>query len=168
MLNISQVCKKIINFSFIKEIAELSQHLQNLEIEGFYSDTKSNRKTEFLSNYYKIVSKIMKNKFIKADKKILFEKIISHKLTENTVQALISNFTHKNHNLDSNAKVMLKAITQTKFEFFETFATNFKKAIFDLVTNPNEKSYLNKYVFKIIEKCLLKMNNVEKVIQLNI
>jgi hypothetical protein len=144
-------------------MAELSQYLQNLEIDGSYSDTKSNRKTEFLSNFYKIVSKIMKNKYIKADKKILFEKIISHKLTENTVQALMSNFTKKNNNLDSGAKIMLKAITQTKFEFFETFALNFKKAIFDLVTAPGEKSYLNKYVFKIIEKCLLKMNNVEKV-----
>jgi hypothetical protein len=146
-------------------MAEMSQHLGNLDIDGIYSDTKSNRKTEFLSNYYKIVSKIMKNKYIKAEKKVLFEKIISHKLTENTVQALISNFTHRNNNLDSKAKIMLKAITQTKFEFFETFAMNFKKAIFDLIfTSQNEKPYLNKYVFKIIEKCLLKMNNIEKVI----
>jgi hypothetical protein len=141
----------------------MSQHLQTLEIDGSFVDTKSNRKTEFLSNYYKIVSKIMKNKFIKIEKKSLFEKIISHKLTENTVQALISNFTYRNHNLDSSSKIMLKAITQTKFEFFETFAMNFKTAIFDLVTSPNEKAYLNKYVLKIVEKCLLKINNVEKV-----
>ena len=56
---------------------------------------------------------------------------------------------------------MLKAITQTKFEFFETFAVNFKKAIFDLITTSKDKKYLNKYIFKIIEKCVAKLNNIE-------
>jgi hypothetical protein len=56
----------------------------------------------------------------------------------------------------------LKAITQSKFEFFETFAVNFKKAIFDLITTSKDKKYLNKYIFKIIEKCVAKLNNIEK------
>jgi hypothetical protein len=45
---------------------------------------------------------------------------------------------------------MLKAITQSKFEFFETFAVNFKKAIFELITSSKDKKYLNKYIFKIV------------------
>ncbi len=56
----------------------------------------------------------------------------------------------------------MKAITQSKFEFFETFAVNFKKAIFDLITTSKDKKYLNKYIFKIIEKCVAKLNNIEK------
>ena len=57
---------------------------------------------------------------------------------------------------------MLKAITQSKFEFFETFAVNFKKAIFELITSSKDKKYLNKYIFKIIEKCVARLNNIEK------
>jgi hypothetical protein len=141
----------------------MSQHLQNLDLDGMFQDIKSTKKTEFLSHYYKIVSRIMKNKYIKQDKKIIFENLITQKLKENTVQSLVANFTQKNSNLDSNSKIMLKAITQTKFEFFETFAINFKKPMFDLIYSSNEKGYLNKYVFKIIEKCILKINNIEKV-----
>lgn len=141
----------------------MSQHLQNLELDGIFQDLRSTKKTEFLSNYYKIVSKIMKNKYIKQEKKNIFEKLITQKLKENTVQSLVANFTQKNNDLDSNSKVMLKAITQTKFDFFETFAINFKKPMFDLIYSSNEKAYLNKYVFKIIEKCILKLNNIEKV-----
>jgi hypothetical protein len=142
----------------------MSQTLQSIELEGIFMENKSNKKTEFLSHYYKIVSIIMKNKYVKLEKKNIFEKVITEKLTENTVQSLVANFTQKNSNIDSKSKIMLKAITQTKFEFFETFAMNFKKTIFDLLSSPNDKAYLNKYVFKIIEKCLIKINNIEKVI----
>ena len=104
----------------------------------------------------------MKNKYIKIDKKHSFEKIISNKLTENTVNWLIKNFLQPDSNIDSNAKIMIKAITQTNFDFFEAFAFTFKKAIFDLITSSTDKKYLNKYIFKIIEKCLLKLSNIEK------
>jgi hypothetical protein len=166
MMHLFNICNHVsyIPSFFIKEIAEMSFYLQNLEVDGFFHELKSAKKTEFLSMYYKIVSVIMKNKHIKPEKKGVFEKIISQKLTENTVKWLIMHFTQPNIHIDSNAKIMLKAITQTKFEFFETFAVNFKKTIFDLITSSQtqEKSYLNKYVFKIIEKCLIKLNSIEK------
>jgi hypothetical protein len=60
---------------------------------------------------------------------------------------------------------MLKSITQAKFEFFEAFAENFKKTLYELITKPNANkntNWMNKYVFKIIEKCLIKLTNIEK------
>ena len=146
---------------FIKQIASLSL-FKTLEITGFSYEVQTSKRTEFLSHYYKIVSIIMNNKFIKESKKNIFEKIVSDKLNEKTAQWLINLFTQSNDNLDDATKVLLKAITQTKFEFFDAFAQNFKKALYELISSNNNKNWMNKYVFKIIEKCLIKLKNIEK------
>ena len=146
---------------FIKQIASLSL-FKTLEITGFSYEVQTSKRTEFLSHYYKIVSIIMNNKFIKESKKNIFEKIVSDKLNEKTAQWLINLFTQSNDNLDDGTKVLLKAITQTKFEFFDAFAQNFKKALYELISSNNNKNWMNKYVFKIIEKCLIKLKNIEK------
>jgi len=93
-------------------------------------------------------------------------------MIENSVNWLML-FTQPKIVVDPNVKLNLKAISQTKFEFFETFAVNFKRTIYDLITScsskSQEKNFINKYVFKIIEKCLIKLSNVEKefLIKLN-
>jgi hypothetical protein len=110
-----------------------------------------------------MISIILKNNYIKSNKKILFEKIITQNITQKTIQLLMNNFTRVKNLVDSKSKIMLKAISNTKFEFFETFAKYFKGTICDLINNNHEKNYLNKYVFKIIEKCLSKFTLVEKV-----
>ena len=58
---------------FIKLIAEICCYLHTLEWEGILRDLKNYKSTEFLTNYYKIISIILKNKFIKAEKKQIFE-----------------------------------------------------------------------------------------------
>ena len=146
---------------FIKQIASLSS-FKIIELTGFSKEIQNSKSTEFLSHYYKIVSVIMNNKFIKENKKKFFEKIVSEKLNEKTAQWLINLFTQSNDNLDDKTKVLLKAITQTKFEFFDAFAQNFKKALYELISSNKNKNWMNKYVFKIIEKCLIKLKNIEK------
>ena len=54
--------------AFIKQIAELSS-FNSIEIEGYFGEMKSHKSSEFLSMYYKIVSVIMNNKYIKETKK---------------------------------------------------------------------------------------------------
>ena len=49
---------------FIKQIAEMSS-FTTIEVEGYFAELKSHKSTEFLSMYYKIVSVIMNNKYIK-------------------------------------------------------------------------------------------------------
>ena len=91
------------------------------------------------------------------------------KLNEKTVQWLINLFTHPSNELDDKTKILLKAITQTKFEFFEAFAENFKKTLYELINSSNKnKNWINKYVFKIIEKCLIKLPNIEKEFLVNL
>ena len=58
---------------FIKLIAEISCYLHTLEWEGILKDLKSFKSTEFLTNYYKTISIILKNKYIKEEKKQIFE-----------------------------------------------------------------------------------------------
>ena len=149
---------------FIQNIAEMSSFTEIVLI-GIPKETITSKSTDFLSMYYKIVSEIMNNNYIKKEKKVVFEKIVSVKLNENTVKWLIDLFTQTNVELDQNTKIMLKSITQAKFEFFEAFAENFKKTLYDLITKPNANkntNWMNKYVFKIIEKCLIKLTNIEK------
>src|SRR5690349_13808322 len=69
MMHLFGLCNHIeyIPSFFIKEIAEMSFYLQTIEIEGIFNECRSARKTEFLSLYYKLVSVIMKNKFIKPE-----------------------------------------------------------------------------------------------------
>ena len=78
MMHLFGLCNHIeyIPSFFIKEITEMSFYLQTIEIEGIFSECKSGRKTEFLSLYYKLVSIIMKNKYIKPEKRNIFEKNI--------------------------------------------------------------------------------------------
>ena len=59
--------------SFVKFIAEISLYLNTLEWEGILKDLMNYKSTEFLSNYYKIISLILKNKHIKPEKKQIFE-----------------------------------------------------------------------------------------------
>ena len=56
---------------FIKQIAEMSS-FTTIEIEGYFYELKSHKSSEFLSMYYKIVSVIMNNKYIKESKKKVF------------------------------------------------------------------------------------------------
>ena len=56
---------------FIKQIANLSS-FKNIEIKGFSKEVQNSKSTEFLSHYYKIVSVIMNNKYIKESKKKIF------------------------------------------------------------------------------------------------
>lgn len=141
----------------------MSFYLQDFELDGFFQDVISSKSTDFLSKFYKALSIILKNKNIKKEKREVFENIITQRISETLVKLVISNFTQPNIVIDAKAKIFIKAITQTKFEFFETHAVVFKKTIYDLIANSQEKSYLNKYVFKIIEKFLIKLNNIEKV-----
>ena len=69
--------------AFIKQIAELSS-FNSIEIEGYFGEMKSHKSSEFLSMYYKIVSVIMNNKYIKETKKKFFESIMTEKLNEKT------------------------------------------------------------------------------------
>lgn len=140
----------------------MSYHIQNFDLVGIFSDIKVDKKTNFISYYYKMVSVILKNKYVKESKKKVFEQVISQNITEKTVNLLMANFTKTRNNVDPKSKILLKAIAKSKFQFFETFAMNFQQAIYDLISNSSEKNYLNKYVFKIIEKCITKFVNVEK------
>jgi hypothetical protein len=147
--------------AFIKQIAELSS-FTNIEIEGYFGELKSHKSSEFLSMYYKIVSVIMSNKYIKDSKKKFFESIMTEKLNEKTNSFFMSLITQSNESLDPKTKILIKAITQNEFEFFEVFAHNFKKVLLELINSKNNRSWINKYVFKIIEKCLIKLPKVEK------
>ena len=147
--------------AFIKQIAELSS-FTNIEIEGYFGELKSHKSSEFLSMYYKIVSVIMSNKYIKDSKKKFFESIMTEKLNEKTNSFFMSLITQSKESLDPKTKILIKAITQNEFEFFEVFAHNFKKVLFELINSKNNRSWINKYVFKIIEKCLIKLPKVEK------
>ena len=170
MVHLFNLCANIeyVPSVFIKQIAEMSS-FTSVELVGIPKEIRSRKSTEFLSMYYKIVSIIMNNKYIKEDKKKIFEKIVSQKLNEKTVQWLINLFTHPNIELDDKTKIMLKAITQAKFEFFEAFAQNFKKTLYELINSSNKNTkWMNKYVFKIIEKCLIKLPNIEKEFLLNL
>ena len=142
---------------FIKQIAEMSS-FTTIEIEGYFGEIKSHKSSEFLSTYYKIVSVIMNNKYIKESKKKFFESIMTEKLNEKTISFFMSLITQSNESLDPKTKILIKAITQNEFEFFEVFAHNFKKVLFELIN----RNWINKYVFKIIEKCLIKLPKVEK------
>ena len=146
---------------FIKQIAEMSS-FTTIEIEGFFAEIKSHKSTEFLSMYYKIVSVIMNNKYIKESKKKYFENVMTEKLNEKTISFFMNLITQSNDSLDPKTKILIKAITQNEFEFFEVFAHNFKKVLFELINTKNNKNWINKYVFKIIEKCLIKLPKVEK------
>ena len=146
---------------FIKQIAEMSS-FTTIEIEGFFAEIKSHKSTEFLSMYYKIVSIIMNNKNIKESKRKFFENVMSEKLNEKTISFFMNLITQSNDSLDPKTKILIKAITQNEFEFFEVFAHNFKKVLFELINSKNNKNWINKYVFKIIEKCLIKLPKVEK------
>ena len=146
---------------FIKQIAEMSS-FTTIEIEGFFAEIKSHKSTEFLSMYYKIVSVIMNNKYIKESKKKYFESVMTEKLNEKTISFFMNLITQSNDSLDPKTKILIKAITQNEFEFFEVFAHNFKKVLFELINSKNNKNWINKYVFKIIEKCLIKLPKVEK------
>ena len=146
---------------FIKLIAEMSS-FTTIEIEGFFAEIKSHKSTEFLSMYYKIVSVIMNNKYIKESKKKYFESVMTEKLNEKTISFFMNLITQSNDSLDPKTKILIKAITQNEFEFFEVFAHNFKKVLFELINSKNNKNWINKYVFKIIEKCLIKLPKVEK------
>ena len=53
---------------FIRQIAEMSS-FTTIEVEGFFTEVKTHKSTEFLSMYYKILSLIMNNKLIKEPKK---------------------------------------------------------------------------------------------------
>ena len=147
--------------AFIKQIAELSS-FNSIEIEGYFGEMKSHKSSEFLSMYYKIVSVIMNNKYIKETKKKFFESIMTEKLNEKTNSFFLSLITQSNESLDPKTKILIKAITQNEFEFFEVFAHNFKKVLSELINSKNNRSWINKYVFKIIEKCLIKLPKVEK------
>ena len=118
MVHLFNLCANIeyVPSVFIKQIAEMSS-FTSVELVGIPKEIRSRKSTEFLSMYYKIVSIIMNNKYIKEDKKKIFEKIVSQKLNEKTVQWLINLFTHPNIELDDKTKIMLKAITQAKFEW---------------------------------------------------
>ena len=74
-----------------------------------------------------------------------------------------------NHETNNNthAKIFLRAITQSNFEFFEEFAINFNKAMYNVVTTSSDKRYINKFIFEIIEKCIIKTNYFEKVNRLS-
>ena len=146
---------------FIKQIAEMSS-FTTIEIEGYFGEIKSHKSSEFLSTYYKIVSVIMNNKYIKESKKKFFESIMTEKLNEKTISFFMSLITQSNESLDPKTKILIKAITQNEFEFFEVFAHNFKKVLFELINSKNNRNWINKYVFKIIEKCLIKLPKVEK------
>ena len=146
---------------FIKQIAEMST-FTSIEIEGFFGEIKSHKNSEFLSLYYKIVSVIMNNKYIKESKKKFFESIMTEKLNEKTVPFFKSLITQSNESLDPQTKILIKAITQNEFEFFEVFAHDFKKILFELINSKTNRNWINKYVFKIIEKCLIKLPKVEK------
>ena len=146
---------------FIKQIAEMSS-FTTIEIEGYFSEIKSHKSTEFLTMYYKIVSVIMNNKYIKESKKKFFESVMTEKLNEKTISFFMSLITQSNESLDPNSKILIKAITQNEFEFFEVFAHNFKKVLFELIYSKTNRNWINKYVFKIIEKCLIKLPKVEK------
>ena len=146
---------------FIKQIAEMSS-FTTIEVEGYFAELKSHKSTEFLSMYYKIVSVIMNNKYIKESKKKFFENVMSEKLNEKTISFFMNLITQSNDSLDPKTKILIKAITQNEFEFFEVFAHNFKKVLFELIYSKNNKNWINKYVFKIIEKCLIKLPKVEK------
>ena len=76
---------------------------------------------------------------------------------------MIKNFSRPDIIVDGKAKIVLKAITESNFEFFETFAVKFNKEIYNLITTSTDKKYINKYIFKIIEKCIIKTKNFEKV-----
>ena len=69
---------------FIKQIAEMSS-FTSIEVEGCFGEIKSHKSTEFLSMYYKIVSVIMNNKYIKESKKKFFESVMTEKLNEKTI-----------------------------------------------------------------------------------
>ena len=56
---------------FIKQIAEMGS-FSTIEIEGYFDEIKSHKSSEFLTMYYKIVSVIMNNKYIKESKKKIF------------------------------------------------------------------------------------------------
>ena len=146
---------------FIKQIAEMSS-FTTIEIEGYFGEIKSHKSSEFLSMYYKIVSVIMNNKNIKESKKKFFEGIMTEKLNEKTISFFMSLITQSNESLDPKTKILIKAITQNEFEFFEVFAHNFKKVLFELINSKTNRNWINKYVFKIIEKCLIKLPKVEK------
>lgn len=170
MMHLFTLCSQIryVPSCFIKQIAEMSS-FTTIELVGFPLPIKTQKSTEFLSQYYKIVSIITNNTYIKSNKKKIFEKIVSQKLNEKTVQWLINLFTHPSNELDDKTKILLKAITQTKFEFFEAFAENFKKTLYELINSSNKnKNWINKYVFKIIEKCLIKLPNIEKEFLVNL
>ena len=147
--------------AFIKQIAELSS-FTSIEIEGYFGEMKSHKSSEFLTMYYKIVSVIMNNKYIKESKKKFFENIMTERLNEKINSFFMSLITQSNESLDPKSKILIKAITQNEFEFFEVFAHNFKKVLFELINSKNNRSWINKYVFKIIEKCLIKLPKVEK------
>ena len=87
---------------------------------------------------------------------------MSEKLNEKTISFFMNLITQSNDSLDPKTKILIKAITQNEFEFFEVFAHNFKKVLFELIYSKNNKNWINKYVFKIIEKCLIKLPKVEK------
>ena len=147
---------------FIKQIAEISS-FNTFEVNGFFNEIAKYKCRNFLTQYYKTVSVIINNKQIKKEKKETFEKIVCKNLNEKTVEWLINLFTQPHENLDNKTKVLLKAITESKFEFFEAFAQNFKDVLYRLISNQNSnKNWINKYVLKIIEKCLIKLPNIEQ------
>ena len=156
--------------AFVQFVAEMSSFTK-IELVGMPMEAISAKSIDFLSMYYKIVSEIMNNKYIKRDKKELFEKIVSEKLNERTVKWLIDLFTRTDIKSDQNTKILLKAITQTKFEFFEAFAENFKKTLYELIlkqSSYHNTNWMNKYVFKIIEKCMIKLPHIEPEFLLNL
>ena len=156
--------------AFIQFVAEMSSFTK-IELVGVPLEAINAKSIDFLSMYYKIVSEIMNNKYIKKDKKEVFEKIVSEKLNERTVKWLIDLFTRTDIKSDQNTKILLKAITQTKFEFFEAFAENFKKTLYELILKQSSyqnTNWMNKYVFKIIEKCMIKLPHIEQEFLLNL
>ena len=167
---------------FIKLIAEISCNIQTFDTLGLkHNSKKDSLMVEFLKGYYKTVSSIIRNPNVKREKKEIFEKVVSAKLTSNSVNWLIMHFVdnknienkcleiHKNLNTKAdinqhNSQIILKAITQGDFDFFDMFANAFKEVIFNIIVECEKKSsykYINKYILKIIEKCLIKISNFE-------
>ena len=94
---------------------------------------------------------------------IVTRKVLNQKFGTETINSIISGITSERITFDEHTKILIKALTATNFEFFESFASQFKPVIDIMSESKNIDRFLNKYFFIIVEKYILRVNEVPQV-----
>ena len=142
---------------FIKKVSDLSQFINQISVHECFETQIHYLTIDFLTNYYRVISLILRSKNVKKNKKENFENLMSQRINFKYIISLLDKEI-----IDPNFDILIKSVTQSEFDFFDSFSIEFKNEL-EKVIKSDGKKILNKYIFKLIEKCLLKLDlNVEK------